>query len=346
MSIADKYECLEKIGEGTYGQVYRGKDKETGEIVALKRVMSDDETEGILGTTIREIMILRQMSHPHIVRLHDVLFRPPKLTMVFENCDCDLTAHIKRGLPVDTRRFMWEFMSGLAYLHSHSIIHRDLKPQNLLLKEGVLKIADFGLARVEGIPIKKYSHDVVTLWYRPPDIILGSVMYGYSADIWSAGCIFAEMIARKPIFAGRNPKDHLLRIFAAMGAPTDQSFPMMHAYPLSAATLPPVLQSVPPQRTLEAWLASSNAREIVGPEGIDLLLRMLAYDPSRRPTSAEVLAHPFFAETRRGVAARTGSQYLYVQNATTLDVGGAADGGESDSDAGAGGDTSTPTPSP
>eukprot|EP00744_Colponema_vietnamica_P015501 GILI01021718.1.p1 GENE.GILI01021718.1~~GILI01021718.1.p1 ORF type:complete len:348 (+),score=10.08 GILI01021718.1:27-1046(+) len=320
MSIADKYECLEKIGEGTYGQVYRGKDKETGEVVALKRVMSDDETEGILGTTIREIMILRQMSHVHIVRLHDVLFRPPKLTMVFENCDCDLTAHIKKGLEVDVKRFMWEFMSGLAYLHAHSIIHRDLKPQNLLLKDGVLKIADFGLARVEGIPIKKYSHDVVTLWYRPPDIILGSVMYGYSADIWSAGCIFAEMIARKPIFAGRNPKDHLLRIFAVMGTPTPQNFPMMNVYPQSSTILPSVLQSVPGQRTFESWLESNNVRSIVRPEGIDLLLGMLQFDPAKRLNSVEVLGHPYFADIRKEIASKTGSQYLYVQNATTLDT--------------------------
>eukprot|EP00743_Colponemidia_sp_Colp-15_P017021 GILK01020916.1.p1 GENE.GILK01020916.1~~GILK01020916.1.p1 ORF type:complete len:165 (-),score=8.08 GILK01020916.1:341-835(-) len=145
-------------------------------------------------------------------------------------------------------------------------------------------------------------------------------MYGYSADIWSAGCIFAEMIARKPIFAGRNPKDHLLRIFAVMGTPTPQNFLMMNVYPQSSTILPSVLQSVPGQRTFESWLESNNVRSIVRPEGIDLLLGMLQFDPAKRLNSVEVLGHPYFADIRKEIASKTGSQYLYVQNATTLDT--------------------------
>ncbi|POI20509.1 hypothetical protein CIB84_015744 [Bambusicola thoracicus] len=190
-----KYEKLEKIGEGTYGTVFKAKNRETHEIVALKRVRLDDDDEGVPSSALREICLLKELKHKNIVRLHDVLHSDKKLTLVFEFCD--------------------QLLKGLAFCHSRNVLHRDLKPQNLLInRNGELKLADFGLARAFGIPVRCYSAEVVTLWYRPPDVLFGAKLYSTSIDMWSAGCIFAELAnAGRPLFPGNDVDDQLKRIF-------------------------------------------------------------------------------------------------------------------------------------
>lgn len=226
MALAELYERIDKLGEGTYGIVYKARDKRTHDIVALKRMVPTNEAEGIPGTTMREIAFLRHLKHAHIVWLRDVHFNVPKLTLVFECCDMDLAKHL-RSKPQrklegpEIKSFMLQFLHGLAYMHSHNIMHRDLKPHNLLLCDNAttLKIADFGLARIHGIPVKKYRHDAVTLWYRPPDLLLGSIMYEFAMDIWSAGCIFAEMISGAVLFQGKTEVDQLMSMFSMFGFP-------------------------------------------------------------------------------------------------------------------------------
>jgi len=196
------------IGEGTYGVVYKAKDTESGEIYALKKIRLESEDEGIPSTAIREISLLKELQHPNIVRLVNVLHTDKKLTLVFEYLDQDLKRLLDtcgpQGLSSDqVKSYLYQLLNGTAKCHKHKILHRDLKPQNLLInREGTLKLADFGLARAFGIPVKNFTHEVVTLWYRAPDILMGSKYYSTSVDIWSVGCIFAELVNRRPLFAG------------------------------------------------------------------------------------------------------------------------------------------------
>ncbi|KAK1879500.1 Cyclin-dependent-like kinase 5 [Dissostichus eleginoides] len=216
-----KYEKLEKIGEGTYGTVFKAKNRETHEIVALKRVRLDDDDEGVPRT-----------KHKNIVRLHDVLHSDKKLTLVFEYCDQDLKKYFDSCNgdldPETVKSFMYQLLKGLAFCHSRNVLHRDLKPQNLLInRNGELKLADFGLARAFGIPVRCYSAEVVTLWYRPPDVLFGAKLYSTSIDMWSAGCIFAELAnAGRPLFPGNDVDDHTL-----LGTPTEEQWQTMTKLP-------------------------------------------------------------------------------------------------------------------
>jgi cyclin-dependent kinase len=192
-SRIEKYEKLDKIGEGTYGVVFKAKDTSTGEVFALKKIRLESEDEGIPSTAIREIALLKELQHPNIVKLHDVIHTDKKLTLVFEYLDQDLKKLLdvagQEGLDMSTiKSFLHQLLKGIAHCHKNRVLHRDLKPQNLLInREGILKLADFGLARAFGIPVKNYTHEVVTLWYRAPDILMGSKKYSTSVDIWSVG---------------------------------------------------------------------------------------------------------------------------------------------------------------
>lgn len=175
--------------------------------------------------------IKQELKHKNIVRLYDVLHSEKKLTLVFEHCDQDLKKYfdsLNGEIDMDiVKSFMYQLLRGLAFCHSRNVLHRDLKPQNLLInKNGELKLADFGLARAFGIPVKCYSAEVVTLWYRPPDVLFGAKLYTTSIDMWSAGCIFAELAnAGRPLFPGSDVDDQLKRIFKLLGTPTDDSWP-------------------------------------------------------------------------------------------------------------------------
>jgi cyclin-dependent kinase len=178
----ERYQKMEKIGEGTYGVVYKSKDRVTGEIVALKKIRLEAEDEGIPSTAIREISLLKELQHPNIVRLYDVVHTERKLTLVFEFLDQDLKKYLDvcdSGLDAPIlKSFLYQLLTGVAYCHHHRVLHRDLKPPNLLInREGQLKLADFGLARAFGIPVRSYTHEVVTLWYRAPDVLMGSRKY-------------------------------------------------------------------------------------------------------------------------------------------------------------------------
>nr|XP_048307915.1 cyclin-dependent kinase 3 isoform X1 [Myodes glareolus] len=294
----DAFRKIEKIGEGTYGVVYKAKNKETGQIVALKKIRLDVETEGIPSTAIREISLLKELRHPNIVKLLDVVHREKKLYLVFEFLTQDLKKHMESAptpeLPLNVvKSYLSQLLQGLNFCHCHRVIHRDLKPQNLLINEfGAIKLADFGLARAFGVPMRTYTHEVVTLWYRAPEILLGSKFYSTAVDLWSIGCIFAEMVTGKPLFPGDSEIDQLFQIFRILGTPSEATWP-------GVSQLPDYQSSFPEwtRKALEEIVPS------LGPEGKDLLLQLLQYDPSRRITAKTALAHPYFS-TEHSLAPR------------------------------------------
>jgi len=255
----------------------------------------ESEDEGIPSTAVREISILKQLDHPNIVHLHDVILTEVSLTLVFEYLDQDLKNYLDacgdKGIDEYTvKSFLYQLLQGIAYCHEHRVLHRDLKPQNLLINmDGELKLADFGLARGFGIPVRKYTHEVVTLWYRPPDVLLGSTKYSTQVDMWGVGCIFAEMASGKPIFRGSSDRDQLMRIFKVLGSPERASYPDIVKLPEYK-----VLDGFPKFNSQDL----KNYVPRLDRKGIDLLGLFLQHDPNKRISAKEALKHPYFADLK------------------------------------------------
>jgi len=285
----EKYQKIEKIGEGTYGVVYKARNRVSGELVALKKIRLEAEDEGIPSTAIREISILKELQHPNIVRLHDVIHTDKKLTLVFEYLDQDLKKYLDSSDGLDAHTIqssLFQLLRGIAFCHDRRVLHRDLKPQNLLInKEGELKLADFGLARAFGIPVRSYTHEVVTLWYRAPDVLMGSRKYSTPVDLWSVGCIFGEMASSRPLFPGTSDHDQLMRIFKLLGTPNEETWPTMVDLPEYKSDFPVYDQ---------VSLASIAPK--LDPDGLDLLTQMLRYDPAQRISAKAAMSHPYFKD--------------------------------------------------
>mmetsp|Transcript_9395 Transcript_9395/g.28132 ORF Transcript_9395/g.28132 Transcript_9395/m.28132 type:complete len:312 (-) Transcript_9395:44-979(-) len=296
----EKYEKVEKVGEGTYGVVYKVRNVRTNAILALKKIRLADEEEGVPATAIREISLLKELNHPNIVALHDVVYVNSKLFLAFEFLDQDLKHHMDarqgRGLePRAVASFAYQILAGVAFCHERRVLHRDLKPQNLLLdRRGTLKLADFGLARAFSSPRRAYTHEVITLWYRAPEILLGAEHYSTPVDAWSIGCIFCEMASSKPLFPGDSEIDELFRIFRVRGTPHDHCWPGVSQLPNYKTEFP----KWHPQR-LECAVP-----ELAPHEGdaqgaaLDLVASLLTYAPTRRATCRKALEHPFFQPPR------------------------------------------------
>eukprot|EP00940_MAST-03C_sp_MAST-3C-sp2_P000277 g277.t1 len=293
----DRYQKLGKIGEGTYGIVYKAKDRASGEIIALKKIRLEAEDEGIPSTALREISLLKELQHCNIVRLYDVVHTEKKLTLVFEYLDQDLKKYLDQcDGGIDHKvlvSFLFQLIRGVGYCHRLRVLHRDLKPQNLLInREGELKLADFGLARAFGIPVRSYTHEVVTLWYRSPDVLLGSRKYSTPVDVWSIGCIFAEMSNGRPLFPGTSEANQLDLIFSKLGTPTEKIYPAIVELPEYKSTFK---KYPPPSGGLKSLCPSLDGH------GLNLLGHMLQYDPAKRITCKDALEHPFFRDVKDAV---------------------------------------------
>jgi len=285
----ERYQKLEKIGEGTYGVVYKAKDRVTGEIIALKKIRLEAEDEGIPSTAIREISLLKELQHANIVRLYDVVHTERKLTLVFEYLDQDLKKYLDvcdGGLePSIMKSFLYQLLRGVAYCHHHRVLHRDLKPQNLLINREGEKLADFGLARAFGIPVRSYTHEVVTLWYRAPDVLMGSRKYSTPVDVWSIGCIFAEMANGRPLFAGTSENDQLDRIFRNLGTPNTDVYPNIGDLP---DYKPDFAVYERPTDNLSSLVPGLDK------DGCELMQAMLEFDPAQRTSAQDAMGHAYF----------------------------------------------------
>lgn len=266
----------------------------TNEYVALKTIHLEEE-EGIPSTAVREIALLKHLKHPNIVALHDVIHMHEKLTMVFELLELDLKKYLdvcQNGLEMITvKSLLYQLLQGLAYCHKQRVLHRDLKPANLLLnRAGILKVADFGLARSFTMHVAHLKHEVITLWYRSPELLLGSTNYCTEVDIWSVGCIFAEMITGTPVFPGNSEEDQLDLIFRGCGTPTHDIWPEFTSMPLFNENLP----KHPP-----CTIASTIPKLAEDADGADLLNKLLHINPNLRISAEDAMAHPFFHDLKR-----------------------------------------------
>ncbi|KDO81984.1 hypothetical protein CISIN_1g004049mg [Citrus sinensis] len=296
----DEFERLNKIDEGTYGVVYRARDKKTGEIVALKKVKMEKEREGFPLTSLREINILLSFHHPSIVDVKEVVVGSnlDSIFMVMEYMEHDLKGLMETMKQPfsqsEVKCLMLQLLEGIKYLHDNWVLHRDLKTSNLLLNNrGELKICDFGLARQYGSPLKPYTHLVVTLWYRAPELLLGSKQYSTAIDMWSLGCIMAELLSKEPLFNGKSEFDQLDKIFKTLGTPNEKIWPgfsklpgvkvnfIKHQYNLLRKKFP---------------ATSFTGSPVLSDAGFDLLNSLLTYDPDKRITAEAALNHDWFRE--------------------------------------------------
>ncbi|KAB7506502.1 Cyclin-dependent kinase 16 [Armadillidium nasatum] len=285
----ETYTKLDKLGEGTYATVYKGKSLLTDNLVALKEIRLEHE-EGAPCTAIREVSLLKDLKHANIVTLHDIVHTERSLTLVFEYLDRDLKQYMDEyGSQLtlnNCKIFLFQLLRGLAYCHQRRVLHRDLKPQNLLINDrGELKLADFGLARAKSVPTKTYSNEVVTLWYRPPDVLLGSTEYSTQIDMWGVGCIMYEMISGRPLFPGATVEDELQLIFRTLGTPTDETWAGVN----SIEEFNPYSQ---PFHQGESLL--SRAPRLAQDSAHSLLTKFLLYEAKNRISATQAIKHPFF----------------------------------------------------
>lgn len=299
-----KYENLAKIGQGTFGEVYKARCRKSNEIVALKKVLTENEKEGFPITALREIKILQVLRHDNIVRLIEICTSKANAAnkfkshfyLVFEFCEHDLAGllsnpQVKFSLG-EQKKIMQQLLNGLYYIHKNYILHRDMKTANILVtKEGKLKLADFGLARAieqqkADAQQAKYTNRVVTLWYRPPELLLGERCYNRAIDMWGAGCIMAELWTREPILKGNTDQNQLELIQGLGGSITPEVWTDVDKLEL--------FNRIQLKQDLKRRVKERLGSYIKDPNALDLLDKLLTLDPKKRIDSDEALDHDFF----------------------------------------------------
>lgn len=296
--LVEEFEKISKIGQGSYGAVYKVRKRTTRDIVALKRVKINRNTlsgvdEGIPSSSLREIAALKNLKHPNILELQEIIHTGNSIYLVFEHLDQDLKMALEKtqhGLPEAlAKNYLNQLLKAIAFCHSRRILHRDLKLQNLLInKNGTIKLCDFGLARNIAMPLRIYTKEVVTLWYRAPELLLGSDIYGPAVDIWSLGCIFYEMLNKKPLFPGDSEIDQLFKTFQILGTPTKDEWNNLDALPHFQSAFPKWKRKEP----LRLLFKDSE-------DATDLITRMLIYDPFKRISATEAMRHCYFEDHKK-----------------------------------------------
>jgi len=289
----DSFEKLNRLGEGTYGTVYRARSLETGLVVALKKVRIHNEKDGFPRSSLREIRLLRHLRHPNIVQLLDVCCGQ-SVYLVFEYCEHDVGALLdlmeRPFSQAEVKCLTLQLLTAVEFLHARCIMHRDLKLSNLLLtNKGVLKLADFGLAREFSEPpdpASTLTANVVTLWYRSPELLLGAPKYTTAVDVWSLGCIFGELLHHRPLMPGKSEEDQLRLMCELLGTPNSKIWPGVRDLPLFGRVSLPACG----YNNLQVKFP------IITDNCLDLLNKFLTFNPDRRATASGSLQHAYFSE--------------------------------------------------
>jgi cyclin-dependent kinase 12/13 len=297
-----------QVGQGTYGSVFMGADRDSGEVVALKRINTEQEENGFPITAIREVKILKALNHPNIVNLKEIVTSkeageiPKNVFMVFEYSEYDLTGILEtpdiRLSQDHIKSWSQQLLSGVHYMHTNRIIHRDLKASNLLInRKGELKIADWGLARSWNPEMKRLTNKVITLWYRPPELLLGCQVYSPKIDMWSVGCIVAEMFRRTAFLKGSSDPTQLDLIFRMLGHPTTKAWPNIHKVcPLWKKYEPQRGDTMLPNKLRENLKKGVPYPSWMTDNAIDLIGKLLEYNPDERWSAQHALTAEYFFE--------------------------------------------------
>ncbi|OIV94418.1 hypothetical protein TanjilG_25480 [Lupinus angustifolius] len=282
----ERYNLIKEVGDGTFGSVWRAINKQTGEVVAIKKMKkkyySWDEC-----VNLREVKSLRKMNHPNIVKLKEVIRESDILYFVFEYLERNLYQLMKDRQKLfseaEVRNWCFQVFQGLAYMHQRGYFHRDMKPENLLVTKDIIKIADFGLVReISSQP--PYTEYVSTRWYRAPEVLLQSYLYSSKVDMWAMGAIMAELFSLRPLFPGVSEADEIYKICSVIGSPTTESW----ADGLKLA------RDINYQFPQLAGVQLSVLVPSAGADAISLITSLCSWDPCKRPTASEALQHPFF----------------------------------------------------
>jgi len=289
----ENYEILRTIGEGTYGIVLQARQKETGAFVAIKKFKESDEDEQVRKTALREVRLLKQLTHDNIVSLIEVFRRKGKLYLVFEFVESTILEEIEKfpsGIGKhDVKRRVFQLLRAIEYCHQNNIIHRDIKPENLLVsRHGILKLCDFGFARPLGGAGCHYTDYVATRWYRSPELLAGDTQYGRGVDIWAIGCMVAEMATGMPLFPGESDVDQLFHIMRCLGPIPRNLQEIISRNPLFDGVKLPRISNPPPEPLEKRFSRSFD------PQLLQLMQCCFSHDPEKRSSCTELLALPYF----------------------------------------------------
>lgn len=288
-----RYERINFLGEGTFATVYKAKDllDPNGRIVAIKKIKLGNRTEardGINRTALREIKLLQELKHENLIELVDVFGQKSNISLVLDYMETDIEVLIRDEnimiTPPHTKAFLVATLRGLEYLHHNFVLHRDLKPNNLLIDiQGIVKIGDFGLAKQFGSPSRELTHQVVTRWYRAPELMFGARQYSTGVDMWAVGCIAAELLRRNALLPGSSDLDQLSKIFDVFGTPSQENWPNHHLLPDYVE-----FRFCPGIPLRDIFTAAGN-------DLIELLNGMFNICPTRRLTATQALQLPYFS---------------------------------------------------
>lgn len=310
--ILKRYDLLQKLGKGAYGVVWKVMDRKTRNILALKKIFDAFQNATDAQRTFREIMFLQELDHENIIKLYNVIRadNDKDIYLVFEYMETDLHAVIRAKILEDIHKqyVLYQTLRCLKYMHSADLLHRDLKPSNILLNSDCLvKVADLGLAR--SVAVKEegaapvLTEYVATRWYRAPEILLGSQKYTKGVDMWSLGCILGEMIVGKPIFPGTSTLNQIDRIMVVTGRPSPEDIESIQS-PLAATMLETL--AIPKTKSLREFFPSASD------DALDLLSKLLQFNPNKRLTAEQALKHPYVAQFHNPEDEPTCPKIIYI----------------------------------